>query len=226
MTVLFNSSRTTCFGLPHLYPLSRHWHCFTTGRKKVSPDLIQVEAKASKHADIVVHKSLLKKLNMQQIEITAAMVIQAGQKLEEENQNVTGFALREMVGGGSPGKLRRVWEEHVNPTHNHQMHVFELHSEEENKFALVAKSHPEEFIKFAVDINKKAIRSVDIRIQEIQRSHDVQRQQLEAEMHEAANLIDALDSRLGEAVDLNLQLGRKLFLFESIFKLKNIQSAN
>lgn len=161
---------------------------------------------------------------MQQIEITAAMVIQAGQKLEEENRNVTGFALREMVGGGSPGKFRRVWEEHVNPTQIHQMHVFELPGEENTKFAFVAEARSDNFIKYAEETSNDANGSAGVRIHEMQITHDVLRLQLEQEMDEAANVIDELHSRLNEAVDLNLQLGRKLLLFETIFKLKNIQS--
>ena len=161
---------------------------------------------------------------MQQIEITAAMVIQAGQKLEEENRNVTGFALREMVGGGSPRKFRCVWEEHVNPMQNHQMHVLELPGEEKTKFASVAGARSDDFIKYAEEISIEASRLAGLRIQEMQRTHDVLRLQLEQEMVEAANVIDELHSRLNEAVDLNLKLGRKLLLFETIFKFKNIHS--
>jgi colicin import membrane protein len=138
---------------------------------------------------------------MQNNGIRAASVIEAGLKLKLENRNVTGFALREMSGGGSPGKLRRIWEEHVNPTNNQCFHAIELLIE---------------------DVNNVASMPADLRIQEIQRLHDLQLKLVDKEKEEAANVNEELWSRLNEAVDQNLQLGRKLSLYETIFKPINI----
>lgn len=138
---------------------------------------------------------------MQNNGIRVASGIEVGLKLKLENRNVTGFALREMSGGGSPGKLRRISEEHVNPTNTQCIHAIELLIE---------------------DANNVASMPADLRIQEIQQLHDLQLKLVVKEMEEAANVNKELWSRLNEAVDQNLQLGRKLSLYETIFRPKNI----
>ncbi|WP_368529586.1 DNA-binding protein [Enterobacter cloacae] len=39
-------------------------------------------------------------------------VIDAGIALQSEGRNVTGFALRNRIGGGNPGALKQVWDEY------------------------------------------------------------------------------------------------------------------
>lgn len=41
-------------------------------------------------------------------------IIEAGQALQAEGRNITGFALRNRVGGGNPGRLKQVWDEYLS----------------------------------------------------------------------------------------------------------------
>lgn len=40
-------------------------------------------------------------------------IIEAGLALQAEGRNITGFALRSRIGGGNPGCLRQIWDEHL-----------------------------------------------------------------------------------------------------------------
>ncbi len=42
---------------------------------------------------------------MRPVEITPESIIQAGQELQVSGRNITGFALRQKVGGGNPARL-------------------------------------------------------------------------------------------------------------------------
>ena len=48
---------------------------------------------------------------MRPTEFPAEAIIAAGQSLQAAGRNVTGFALRQRVGGGNPARLRQVWDE-------------------------------------------------------------------------------------------------------------------
>ena len=50
---------------------------------------------------------------MRPVEFAVETIIEAGQALQAAGRNVTGFALRQKVGGGNPSRLRQVWDEHL-----------------------------------------------------------------------------------------------------------------
>lgn len=49
---------------------------------------------------------------MRPVEFTTESIIEAGQSLQTAGRNITGFALRQKVGGGNPSRLKQVWDEH------------------------------------------------------------------------------------------------------------------
>ena len=50
---------------------------------------------------------------MRPAEFAPESITQAGQDLQATGRNITGFALRQKVGGGNPSRLRQVWDEHL-----------------------------------------------------------------------------------------------------------------
>ena len=50
---------------------------------------------------------------MRPVEFAPEAIIQAGQDLQTAGRNITGFALRQKVGGGNPSRLKQVWDEHL-----------------------------------------------------------------------------------------------------------------
>ena len=51
---------------------------------------------------------------MRPTEISDEDIIKAGKGLLAAGRNVTGFALRQRVGGGSAPRLKQVWDEHIS----------------------------------------------------------------------------------------------------------------
>ncbi|MEE4462954.1 DNA-binding protein, partial [Azotobacter chroococcum] len=50
---------------------------------------------------------------MRPAEFTLEEIVQAGEALQAAGRNVTGFALRQKVGGGNPNRLKQVWDDHL-----------------------------------------------------------------------------------------------------------------
>lgn len=44
-------------------------------------------------------------------------IIEAGRALQAEGRNITGFALRNRIGGGNPTRLRQIWDEYRASQH-------------------------------------------------------------------------------------------------------------
>jgi hypothetical protein len=47
---------------------------------------------------------------MRPVEVTDEAIIEAGRALVEQGRNVTGFALRKVIGSGAPNRLKAVWD--------------------------------------------------------------------------------------------------------------------
>lgn len=47
---------------------------------------------------------------MRPVEVTDETIIEAGRALVEQGRNVTGFALRQVIGSGAPNRLKAVWD--------------------------------------------------------------------------------------------------------------------
>lgn len=70
---------------------------------------------------------------MRPAEFSPEEIVAAGEALVAAGRNVTGFALRQKVGGGNPNRLKQVWDEHFedlsgnNPT-SRIAHIIERRS--------------------------------------------------------------------------------------------------
>ena len=53
---------------------------------------------------------------MRPVEFTDEQVIEAGRTLQAQGRNITGFALRKLVGGGDPTRLKQRWDAHQAST--------------------------------------------------------------------------------------------------------------
>jgi chromosome segregation ATPase len=47
-------------------------------------------------------------------EVTDEAIIRAGEALQDEGRRITGFALRQRIGGGNPARLLQVWQQHIS----------------------------------------------------------------------------------------------------------------
>lgn len=139
---------------------------------------------------------------MRPVEFAPEAIIQAGLALQAVGRNITGFALRQKVGGGNPSRLKQVWDEHLTSQSVVNVEpVAELPLEVAEEVALVTKALTERLVAMAVDLNDKAVKAAERRVHEVVRSAGEQRAQAERELADASQTVDELEIKLDEASD-------------------------
>lgn len=150
---------------------------------------------------------------MRPIEYTSEDIIRAGQALRDAGRNITGFALRQQVGGGNPTRLKQVWDEHLaSQSVTKAEPVAELPIEVAEEVAAVTRALTDRLASLAVELNDKAVKAAERRVAEVIRTAGEQREQAERELVDAAQTVDDLEASLEEArgriVSLSAQLGQ------------------
>lgn len=137
---------------------------------------------------------------MRPAEFTPESIIEAGQALQAAGRNITGFALRQRVGGGNPSRLKQVWDEHISSQAVARAEpVAELPIEVAEEVAAVTKALTERLATLAVELNDKAVKAAERRVAEVIRTAGEQREQAERELADASQTVDDLESKLDDA---------------------------
>ena len=137
---------------------------------------------------------------MRPAEFTSESIIEAGQALQTAGRNITGFALRQKVGGGNPSRLKQVWDEYISSQAVAKAEpVAELPIEVADEVATVAKALTERLSLLAVELNDKAVKAAERRVAEVIRTAGEQREQAERELADASQTVDDLETKLDEA---------------------------
>lgn len=149
---------------------------------------------------------------MRPVEFSDEEVIAAGEALVAAGRNVTGFALRQKVGGGNPSRLRQVWDEHVaSKSVTEAEPVAELPVEVAEEVAAVSKALTERIAALATELNDKAVKAAERRVAEVIRTAGEQREQAQRELADAAQTVEDLEGQLDksreEIDDLEVRLG-------------------
>ena len=148
---------------------------------------------------------------MRPAEFTPESIIEAGQALQAAGRNITGFALRQRVGGGNPSRLKQIWDEHANSQAATVAEpVAELPEDVAEAVASVSKALADRLAALAVDLNDRAVKAADRRVHEAMRSAGEQRAQSERELADAAETVDDLETKLDEAQAESEQLKKNL----------------
>ncbi|OAH97332.1 kfra protein [Methylomonas methanica] len=131
--------------------------------------------------------------------ITDERIIEAGQALIKANRNVTGFALRKVVGGGDAKRLKDVWDRHnVSQSVTNAEPVVELPIEVAETLANLTKSLTEKINALAVDLNDKTVKAQERRVADVLRAAGEQQAQAERELADASQAVDELEAILAE----------------------------
>lgn len=136
---------------------------------------------------------------MRPIEVTNEAIIAAGEALSAAGRSITGFALRQRVGGGNPTRLRQVWDEHVAATAKPQEPAAELPVEVADELAKVTGDLSARLLALATELNDKAVRAAERRTGALVQQASEQRQQAERELADAGNAVEELETNLAEA---------------------------
>ena len=134
---------------------------------------------------------------MRPVEFSDEAIIQAGQALRQAGRNVTGFALRQKIGGGNPTRLRQVWDDHLaSLTEAPTQPAAELPTELAQAVASLTQTVNERIMALVVELNDQAVQAANGRVQEVLRTSEEQQQQAQQELAEAATAVNELDTQL------------------------------
>ena len=115
---------------------------------------------------------------MRPAEFAPEQIIEAGQALQAAGRNVTGFAIRQKVGGGNPNRLKQVWDEHLaSQSVTTAEPVAELPIEVAEQLAHVTQALSERLSSLAIDLNDRAVKASERRVGEVVRAAGEQREQ-------------------------------------------------
>jgi len=101
---------------------------------------------------------------MRPAEFTQEQIVAAGHALRDAGRNVTGFALRQRVGGGTPNRLKQVWDEFLaSQSTARAQPVAELPVEIAEEMAAVTRAPSERIAALAIELNDKAVKAAERR---------------------------------------------------------------
>ncbi|MDA8127660.1 MAG: DNA-binding protein [Betaproteobacteria bacterium] len=163
---------------------------------------------------------------MRPAEFTTESIISAGQELHAAGRAVTGFAIRQKIGGGNPARLKQVWEEHVSSQSVAKAEpVAELPVEVAEEVATVTKALTERLATLAVELNDKAVKTAERRVAEVIRTAGEQREFAERELADAAQTVDDLENQLEEVKTASSRLETLLADVQAVSQAQAIELA-
>ena len=126
-------------------------------------------------------------------------VITAGEELLTSGKNISGFALRQCIGSGTPAILKREWETYLATKHiTEAPAVSELPNQVAETLARITTAQTEQLARVVKELNGIAVRSADARIEELLRKQAEKDKQNEEEVTEVTTAFEELEAKLEE----------------------------
>ncbi|HGB0711322.1 TPA: DNA-binding protein [Salmonella enterica subsp. enterica serovar Typhimurium] len=128
-------------------------------------------------------------------------IIAAGKALQAEGVvNITGFALRKRVGGGDPSRLRQVWDGYLaGQTSVESEPLADLPPELADAVKAVTATLTGHVVQLLRELNDRAVRAAECRVDDITRTTEEQKAQAERELADAVQTVDDLEQKLDTA---------------------------
>lgn len=125
-------------------------------------------------------------------------IIAAGKALQAEGVvNITGFALRKRVGGGDPSRLRQVWDGYqAGQTSVEPEPLADLPPELADAVKTVTATLTGHVVQLLRELNDRAVRAAECRVDDITRTAEEQKAQAERELADAVQTVDDLEQKL------------------------------
>lgn len=161
---------------------------------------------------------------MRPAEISQEQIIEAGKALQAEGRNITGFALRQRVGGGNPARMRQVWDEYVQTQAGTvAAPEVELPAEVAEGLASASQALVDRLSALVASLNEQAVRAADRRVTEAVRSAGEQREQAERELADAAQAVEELEARLRQAQEQGEALRQQLEALQAAHQAQAVE---
>lgn len=163
---------------------------------------------------------------MRPIEVQKETIVQAGQALQAEGKAVTGFALRQRIGAGSPPRLRQVWAEHLGASAGAAEALAEvLPLEMEEPFAALSAQLLAQLKTFSLTLHQQVTKSAERRaaaaVQAVEERHAASTR----ELLDAAQVVEELERRLAQAQADQQDLQQRLAAAETQSHQKDVTMA-
>ncbi len=133
---------------------------------------------------------------MRPAETTDQEILDAGHALEAAHIQVSGFQLRKVLGGGSPIRLKQVWDQHQ--ASQSPARVGEPQTELPRAMAERLEAFLKTFVgqvrDIALDLNSLAVANAEHRTLEVTRHAAEQREAAEREIADAATAVDEVEA--------------------------------
>lgn len=153
---------------------------------------------------------------MRPVQFDNETVIQAGKDLEAAGRSVTGFAIRQKVGGGNPTRLKQVWDEHKSSVSVEvSVPVTELPGEVAEELETVTTALTKRLHALASELHQKAVKAAQVMVNDVLKSAGEQRQQADRELQDAAQTVDDLEKQLDASEAKILDLAKDLDLSQT-----------
>ncbi len=134
---------------------------------------------------------------MRPTEFTDEAIISAGDELLKSGRKVTGFGLRNLLGGGKSTRLKDVWDAHVASKETVQLAPeLELPVDLAEVVASTAKELGEKLTALAITMNTQAVKAAERRVVDVQRASSELREQTDRELADASDAVDDLERTL------------------------------
>lgn len=166
---------------------------------------------------------------------TDEMIIEAGKRLQDQDKKVTGYGLRNELGGGDQKRLFSVWKDFTAQDVVDAATETELPAELEESVNSASQTLLTHLRSITVSIHQSATKVAERQVSEITRQYKELEEQTEAELKDAGVIIEKLESeklqledrleqsqgRLEEALKDSEHHERKAFQLET--KLKEMK---
>ena len=114
---------------------------------------------------------------MRPVEYKIEDIIKAGLDLQVLGRKVSGFSIREKLGGGNANRLKQVWDEYqASQTGENAEPAAELPLETAEYVMVEAKNINEWLLGLAIKLNDKAVKAAERRVKEDSPSANDQRE--------------------------------------------------
>ena len=130
-------------------------------------------------------------------------IIEAGKRIQDQDRKVTGYGLRNELGGGDQKRLLAVWKSFTSRDVEESIPDTELPAELEESLNSASKTLLNHLRSMAVQIHQAATKVAERQVAEITRQYKELEEQTEAELKVAAIIIEKRES---EIVDLKYNL--------------------
>jgi len=147
---------------------------------------------------------------MRPANFTDDMIIEAGKRIQDREKKVTGYGLRNELGGGDQKRLMAVWKNFTARDTEEERIDSELPVELEEALSAATQTLFNQLRSMALNFHQTATKTADRQVAEVLRQLKELEEQTEAELKDAGVIIEKLESEKLEVEQHLVQSQRKL----------------